>query len=138
MVTEVGIRDFTFQSDEPEPVGGTNSAPTPMEYVAGAVNSCVTVVVRTVAAERGIQIDQIETRTKAHMDVRGFQGTAEVSPHFQDYTLTVHVVTLELIANRADFTAQVEKRCPAINLVRDASVPFELQWQFSISEAGTR
>ncbi|WP_281245346.1 OsmC family protein [Paramicrobacterium humi] len=54
------------------PVGGTNSAPTPMEFVAGAVNACIAVVIETVASELGISVHAIETGSKAHMDVRGF------------------------------------------------------------------
>lgn len=131
MTTLVRIRDFTFRSDEPEAVGGTNSAPTPMEFVAGAVNSCITVVIETVANELGIGLQQVETESAAHMDVRGFQGTAEVSPHFQDYTLRVSIVSSASDEQRAALTNQVEKRCPALNLVRDAGVPFDLKWEFS-------
>lgn len=130
MRTEVRIRDFTFHSDEPPAVGGTNSAPTPMEFVAGAVNSCISVVIETVANELGIRLEQVETETVAHMDVRGFLGTAEVSPHFQDYRLHVSVVTNASAEHRAALTSQVEKRCPALNLVRDAGVPLDLQWEF--------
>lgn len=130
MTTEVGIRGFTFRSDEPVAVGGTNSAPTPMEFVAGAVNSCITVVIETVANELGVRLRAIETETAAHMDTRGFHGTADVSPHFHDYLLRVSIVANATEEVRRILTAQVERRCPALNLVRDAGVPLELVWQF--------
>lgn len=131
MTTEIRVREFGFRSDEPVAVGGTNSAPTPMELMAGAVNGCITVTVETVAKELGIHLEKVETETSAHMDVRGFQGTADVSPHFADYTLTLRISSSAPESLRADLRTRVEKRCPAINLVRDAGVPFELIWDFS-------
>lgn len=135
MTTEVSIRDFSFTTDEPEPVGGTNSAPTPMEFVAGALNGCITVVVETVAAELGIRLEKLETASHAHMDVRGFRGTADVSPHFTDYALVIEITAQLSEAQRATLVQQSEKRCPAINLVRDAGVPLSIDWQFSAPAA---
>src|SRR5699024_4198532 len=91
MRTESAVRSFTVVADEPHAVGGTDTAPTPMELIAGAVNGCLGVVVETVAAELGLTLRALETTSHAHIDVRGFQGTAEVSPHFRDYRLTVTV-----------------------------------------------
>lgn len=131
MTTELRVREFGFRSDEPVAVGGTNSAPTPMELMAGAVNGCITVTVESVAKELGIHLDHIETETSAHMDVRGFQGTADVSPHFIDYTLTLRISSPSSDTLRSDLRTRVEKRCPAVNLIRDAGVPFELLWEFT-------
>ena len=130
MTTEVRVRDFTFRSDEPEPAGGTNRAPTPMEFVAGAVNACITVVIETVAKELGVTLDAITTNAAAHMDIRGFEGTADVSPHFQDFTLTIRVVTDTAPAVLEQLRVKVERRCPALNLVRDAGVPVQVVWDF--------
>jgi uncharacterized OsmC-like protein len=131
MTTDIRIRDFTLRSDEPEAVGGTNSAPTPMEILAGAVNGCITVVIDTVATELAIPLRAVETASAAHMDVRGFRGTADVSPHFLDYTLTVRIASSASAQQQAQLRTLVEKRCPAINLIRDAGVRFDLDWQFS-------
>ncbi|MCX7521416.1 OsmC family protein [Microbacterium sp. STN6] len=130
MTTDLTVRSFALRTDEPESAGGTNSAPTPMEMIAAAVNGCITVVVETVAAELGISIRRIETASAAHMDVRGFRGTAEVSPHFVDYTLTVSVGTDAAPHITEELRRLSEKRCPAVNLVRDAGVAFTLIWNF--------
>lgn len=131
MITELTVRGFTFRSDEPEAIGGTDSAPTPMELVAGAVNACLTVVIETVAGELGVRVDAIETASRAQMDVRGFRGTAPVSPHFRDYELTVRVASSADLAERTELARLVEQRCPAVNLVRDAGVPLTLSWHFT-------
>ncbi|MEV8254430.1 OsmC family protein [Rhodoglobus sp. NPDC076762] len=129
--TRVGIREFGFVTDQPLAKGGENSAPTPMEFVAGAVNACITVTIESVAKELDIDLKDIETLSRAHMDVRGFAGTADVSPHFSDYALLVQVVTNASESKLAELRLLVEKRCPATNLLRDANVALDLQWQFS-------
>lgn len=131
MRTRVSIREFDFVTDEPVAKGGENQAPTPMEFVAGAVNGCITVTIESIAAELGIRLDAVDTLTRAHMDVRGFNGTAEVSPHFKDYALLVQIVTPAAEPELAELRRLVEKRCPAVNLLRDAGIALDLQWQFS-------
>ncbi|WP_166979513.1 OsmC family protein [Paramicrobacterium fandaimingii] len=131
MTTDVSIRDFSFRTDEPEPAGGTNSAPTPMEFIAGALNGCITVVIESVAAELDLSLRALDTASHAHMDVRGFHGTADVSPHFHDYALSIHIDVDADDGQRAELVRLSEKRCPAINLVRDAGVDFTIDWQFA-------
>ena len=135
MRTGVRIRDFTYAVDEPTATGGTNTAPTPMEYLAGAVNSCITVVIETIANELDIGLQHVHTETVAHMDPRGFNGVADISPHFHDYTLHVWVACDASDDQRRVLAEQTERRCPAFNLLCDTGLPVELQWQFSATPA---
>jgi len=134
MTTRVRSRQFEFLIDEPTAIGGNDLAPTPMQYVVGAVNGCVSVVIETVASERGVPIRAIRTTSAARQDVRGFQGTAPVSPHFQDFVLSVELDAEIPIDHRADFTSEVERRCPAISLIRDAGVELAIDWVFASTE----
>lgn len=131
MATMVSVRDFQFRADEPAHIGGKDEAPTPMEFVAGAVNACVTVVIATVARELGIRITDIRTESRAEIDIRGFQGTAEVSPHFCGYRLLVHVETDAAPDRLNALCVATEKRCPAVNLIRDSGAPVEVVWNFT-------
>lgn len=129
MRTDVAVRSFTVRTDEPEAVGGTDAAPTPMEVIAAAVDGCITVVIETVAAELGLTVSALETDSHAHLDVRGFLGTAEVSPHFHDYLLTI---TLDVDGDddsRGELIRLSEQRCPALNLVRDAGLEMVVDWR---------
>lgn len=134
MAAELRVRDFTFATDEPVAVGGTDTAPTPMELVAGAVGGCIAVVVETIAREHEVRIVDIETSSKAHMDIRGFRGTAEVSAHFLDYELTVRVTSSATHDQERAVARDAERRCPAINLIRDAGVGLDVQWEFIRSD----
>lgn len=131
MRTESEVRTFTVVTDEPEAVGGRDTAPTPMEVVAAAVGGCLSVVIETVAAELALTLRSLETTSHAHIDIRGFRGTAEVSPHFHDYSLVVAVDIDGDEESRTELRRLSEKRCPALNLLRDAGVGLVVDWRYA-------
>jgi uncharacterized OsmC-like protein len=130
LATELTVRHFPpFFTGEPTAIGGDGRAPTPMEYVIAALNGCLAVVIETVAAEQGVHLRALDLQSEATMDTRGFAGTADVSPHFLDLTNRARFVTDD---EGDDFLPalkqQVERRCPALNLIKDAGVPVVLDW----------
>lgn len=130
--TEVRVRDFTFVSDEPEAIGGRDRGPTPMEYLAGSVTSCITVVIDQLAERRGLPVTDVQTYMIAKQDTRGLAGAADVQPYFHSSRLQIVVTTeqrdeVELIG----FAANAEHICPAINLLRDAHTGLEVVWSFT-------
>ena len=81
--TDVGIRDFDFIIDEPEKLGGENLAPTPMEYVTGALSGCFVVTVEMVAEDQEFNMKELDVDCEGVVDHRGLFGTADVSPIFK-------------------------------------------------------
>lgn len=129
--TEVNIRNFTFTTAEPVELGGDNSAPTPMDYVVGSFLGCLAVVLELVANERGVRIRSLDLEAIGTLDRRGFAGIADVSPHFQALTGTVDV---DADTDAETFRAlidDVQRRCPAFNLFRDAGVTPAITWILS-------
>lgn len=128
MRTRHRVRDFaSFHTGEPAPVGGDDSAPSPMEYVVAALAGCLAVVVETVAAEQQLHLTTLDVDIQATMDTRGFRGTAEVSPHFREVVVRARFALDDPDALPA-LQREVERRCPAFNLVKDAGVPVTLDW----------
>ncbi|GGM42039.1 OsmC family protein [Paraliobacillus quinghaiensis] len=123
------VRDFTFTIDEPEKLGGTNEAPTPMEYILGSFNGCILIVIEMIAKEMKFSFNGFTAETTGEIDRRGFLGTAPVSPHFQHVINTVRFDTDESIETINLVKKQVEKRCPAYNLFKDAGIEIELNWK---------
>ena len=123
------VRDFTFTIDEPEKLGGTNEAPTPMEYILGSFNACILIVIEMIAKEMAFSFNGLAAETTGEIDRRGLQGTAPVSPHFQRVINTVRFDTDERIESIERIKKQVEKRCPAYNLFKDAGIEIELNWK---------
>lgn len=130
--TRVRVRDFTFVSDEPVAIGGRDEGPTPMEYLAGAVNSCITVVIDQLAERRGLPLSSVQTYTLAKQDTRGLAGSADVQPYAYEYRLQIVLATTERDqAALIGFAATAEHTCPAINLLRDAHTGLDVVWSFT-------
>lgn len=126
--TRVDARHFAIDVDEPPTAGGADEGANPIEYVLAALNGCLTVVVRTVADELSVRIGSIETDTTGTLDLRGFLGTADVSPHFHRLDLSLTLTTTATEQQVRELRAQVTKRCPLLNLVKDAGVDLRVRW----------
>ena len=126
--TRVSARQFAFVVAEPPALGGTDEAPNPIEYLLGSLNGCVSVVVETVAKELEIPVTALETHATGTIDLRGFLGTADVSPHFQQLTLTLTLTTPVPESELDELKAQVLRRCPLFNLIKDAGVDLRGVW----------
>src|SRR5581483_3086547 len=103
----IAARDFTFVIAEPEKIGGNNEGPTPMEYVAGALNGCLGIVIELVAKERGISLTELKVSSAGIVDQRGLFGTADVSPHFQSIEVGISLRTLASSQVIADLKTDV-------------------------------
>ena len=130
--SRISIRGFTVESDQPEKLGGTNTAPTPMELIIAGVEACIAVVITTVAQELGIRVSDISSYVIARQDTRGQKGTADVQPYYYSFHLTL-VIGTELSDTDAlrALTARVERRCPALNLIKDANTSVTVDWNFT-------
>src|SRR5699024_465570 len=122
------VRDFSFTIDQTIRGGGTNQAPTPMEYILGSFNGCVLVIVERIANEIGFHFTHLKAKSVGTIDPRGVQGIDQVSPHFKQVINTIWFETNEPAEKLAELKALVEKRCPALNLFYDADIDVELNW----------
>lgn len=127
--SQIRLRDFTIVSDEPPELGGTDRGPNPMEYVLGGLIGCLTVMIRLIAAERQLRIDDVQMEVEGDLDLRGLQGTAPVRPDFLGVRGTVWLDTPEDPQRIAALRDEVYRRCPAYNLFRHANIPVELEWR---------
>jgi uncharacterized OsmC-like protein len=126
--TDLDVRDFRFVTAEPEKIGGNNEGPTPMEYVLGALNGCLGVVIELVAKEQGIPLHDLKISSTALVDQRGLFGTADVSPQFQSVDVAVRLATSAPSAKLATLQQQTLKRCPVYNLIRDSKARIDITW----------
>ena len=126
--TDLDVRDFHFVTAEPEKIGGNNEGPTPMEYVLGALNGCLGVVVELVAKEQGIPLHDLNISSTGLIDQRGLFGTADVSPQFQSVDVAVRLATNAPSAKLATLQQQTLKRCPVYNLIRDSKARIDITW----------
>jgi uncharacterized OsmC-like protein len=87
-------RSFTLQTDEPLPLGGTDSAIDPMELLLAALGSCLTIGWVTHASERGVEFSDLKITVRAPYDLRGYLDIDHaVRPGFAKLEYTVDVMT---------------------------------------------
>jgi uncharacterized OsmC-like protein len=85
-------REFTFHSDEPLELCGTNKFPNPQEYLMGALNACMMVGYVAASALNGIKLEKLEIVTEGDIDLRGFLAIdSKVIPGYDSISYTVHI-----------------------------------------------
>lgn len=122
------VREFSFTIDQPVKSGGTNEAPTPMEYILGSFNGCVLIVIEVIAKEIDFEFQRLKSDSVGTIDPRGMKGIDNISPHFQEVTNTIWIETDENEQRIEELKEKVKDRCPAYNLFKDAGISISLNW----------
>lgn len=84
------IRSFEVPVDEPKELGGTDTAPNPVELVLASLGSCLVVGYALNASMMGIELQKIEIELEGDIDLPGFFGlTADTLPGYTDIRVKV-------------------------------------------------
>lgn len=122
VLSEIRIGRHAMVVDEPPSVGGTGSAPNPVEIALAGLLSCQVVTYRLWAAKLDIQLDGIAVEVEGDLDVRGLFGLADDDAAVRPGPGAVRVVvTLTGPAapeRYADLAAAVDEHCPVLDLFR--------------------
>ena len=109
---------FTIESDHPEVFASEDNGATPPEIVLGALASCLTAGVATVATNRGIQLRSVTAIVQGDMDLQGILGIeADVRNGFNHIDVQYEI---DADASRADIeaiVAQSQKRSAVFDIV---------------------
>jgi uncharacterized OsmC-like protein len=89
---QIRIRDFPASyADEPELLGGTNTAPNPVEQLLGALGSCLSIGYTANASLLGIQIEELRIELEGHIDLPVFLGLREGHAGYPDVAISVYL-----------------------------------------------
>jgi len=128
--TEIRVRDFEIvATDEPSTLGGTNTAPSPLETVLVALVGCDGVIINGVAKAMRFAYSGVDFDCTGQIDIRGPKGVPGVRPYFEAVTLTITLHTDEPEARIEKLKFNVENRCPVMNLLKDAGVVLDVTWK---------
>src|SRR5213594_43198 len=90
---EAKVGKFTLTCDEPTPVGGTDKAPTPLEFFVSSIGFCENVMFTRHAALLGLEYDSLETSVRGHWDRKGQYEINGHEPSFKDMIVETRVNT---------------------------------------------
>lgn len=128
--TEMTVRHFEpVVTDEPDSLGGTNTAPSPLETTIAALVGCDGVIINGVAKAMGFDYSRVEFEAEGVIDVRGPKGVRGIRPYFERIDMTITVTTPEPDDRFEKLQANVEFRCPVMNLMRSADVALNVEWR---------
>jgi uncharacterized OsmC-like protein len=87
------VRDFSpAPSDEPAALGGTDTAPNPVEQLLGALGNCLAVGYAANASAAGIEIKSLSIDLEGDLNLRTFLGLdAEGHAGYQGIRVDVHL-----------------------------------------------
>ncbi len=109
---------YSLEADHPEVFASADNGPTPPEIVLGALASCLTAGVATVATNRGVQLRSVTATVEAGMDLQGILGIdGDVRNGFDAINVTYDI---DADAGRADIeaiVAQSQKRSAVFDIV---------------------
>lgn len=110
---DVQVRQFQLAFDEPESLGGKDSAPNPVEGLLASLVGCLSIVVRVIAQEKHLPVESVEVDVEGDLDPRGFMGQYDlVRPGFLAVRYTVRVKGDLSDEQLKVLVEEAEKRCP--------------------------
>jgi uncharacterized OsmC-like protein len=115
-------RSFTIETDEPTPLGRTDSAIDPMELLLASLGTCLTIGWVTHANRRGVDFRDFKISVRAPYDLRGYLGLdAAVRPGFTSLAYDVEVDSDADPAVLEEIKAAAEKGSPMLDNIRNAT-----------------
>ena len=104
---------FSFETDLPVPLGGSNEAPSPTALLLGSLAGCAVVFIRdTLAPQLGVKIDAIEATAECETDARGLLGMEGASPDLANIGLAIKIKSSEPEAAVQSVYQAWQERCP--------------------------
>jgi uncharacterized OsmC-like protein len=77
--TEV-VKNFDFTIDEPNELLGSNSFPTPQDYLLGGMAGCMMVGFVVAASTKDIKLESVKLTIKGALNLRGFLNVDSSAP----------------------------------------------------------
>jgi uncharacterized OsmC-like protein len=65
---------FAYDADHPTVLVGSNSGPTPVEFLLHAIAACLTAGLASIAAARGVTLRRVESTVEGDIDLLGILG----------------------------------------------------------------
>jgi uncharacterized OsmC-like protein len=124
--SEATVRGFAPNpSDEPKGIGGTDSAPNPVEQLLGALGNCLAVGYAINASAAGITIRDLRINLEGDLDLHTLLGLADGHAGFSVIRVAVHLDTDADDAAVAELHKKVAATSP-VGQTLSKAIPVEI------------
>ncbi len=123
-MTQVSVRQHTFFIDEPAQFKGGDAAPSPVEYLLGAIAGCIAAIGCQISGEEGFSIQKLETTVRGQINSDCFLGRSDARRSgFHHIEIDLRIACDAEEAQIIRWREQLEKRCPVLdNLLHPAQI----------------
>jgi putative redox protein len=108
--TEIEMQSHAWAADEPQHLSGGNTAPTPFDYVTGALAACTAITIRMYAQRKEWPLEDV------HVACEMWQANGETT-----FKREVSLVGNELTPDQRQRLLQVANACPTHKLLAKAN-----------------
>ena len=106
-------RQFNLVIDEPEDLGGKDSAANPVEYLLAGYAGCLNVVYNLVAREIGIKINYLSISINGDINPEKFLGISEKERSgFQSLNVLIELDSNGTPEQEQELITKAKNRCP--------------------------
>jgi uncharacterized OsmC-like protein len=124
--SEAAVRGFApVASDEPNALGGTDTAPNPVEQLLGSLGNCLAVGYAANASVAGITIRELRIDLEGDLDLHAFLGLTDGHAGFSAIRVAVHLDTDANEAAVAELHARVAASSP-VGQTLSRAIPVEI------------
>ena len=105
--------NYTWEADLPPGLGGTGSAPTPTQYLLGALAGCAVAFIHdTIAPQLDIPIEVLTATARCRTDARGLLGMGDAMPDLSDIEVEITVGSSATPEQLRELEQLWLQRCP--------------------------
>lgn len=114
-------RGFTFQLDEPESLGGTDTGMNPVEALLSSLGACKCIVARAFAQVNKIKLQDVSIELEGTLDPDGFMGkNKQAKIGFSKVTTKFHIKADNTKEEIEKFVEFIESHCPVHDTIANS------------------
>ena len=126
--TDTEVRGIKMIIDEPESVGGTNLAPTPVETTIAALLGCTNVITHKIAEANNINIKNMSIDAEALFNQMGTGLMEEVNVPMMEIKLHINITTNASIEEINILKRDLPRFCAVSKIFRQSGTEIIENW----------
>lgn len=127
-LSEIQVRQFKVLIDEPSPLGGTDEAPNPVEYLLCGLTGCMHIMAYKVAQELNMELNDLKMKVSGQLNpMKLFGMPTDERAGYQGITIELRPVTNATPETLDQWRSTMAQRSPVLdNLINKTPVEVKI------------